>query len=144
MKDELIQNLPGDLKSRIFIEMCGKLRETKFRETIPYKELQNELLADKFHNRIKIEIDDMDILLVRALIEYELDQLVDVNYSDFQYYRATTTRFYFTNSTEYIQVCGYSGHDEIKELVCEHCNTNSIILSHKKKIRVCKNCNIEY
>tara|TARA_B100001758_G_C18305120_1_gene554606 strand:- start:38 stop:475 length:438 start_codon:yes stop_codon:yes gene_type:complete len=145
MKDEFIQNLPDDIKSRIFIEVCGKLRERRFRETFPHKEIQNELLADKFHNRKKIQIDDMDILVFKATLSCELDKYVDnINYSDFEYYRATTTRFYINKSKEYIQVCGYSGQYEIKEFICEHCNTNSIILSHKRKTYICKHCNIEY
>ena len=143
MKDELIQKLPDEIKSMIFTEVCRKLRERKFRRTIPYREIENELLADKFHSRKKIKIDEMDNLLFEVKLGYELNKYINVDYKDFLYYQSTTTRFY-VNSNDYIQVCGYSRQDKIKYLMCVDCNKNSIILSHKKKAYICKCCKSLY
>lgn len=56
--------------------MCRNLREQRFRETFPYIQIKNELLADNFHNRKKIHIDDMNILSFKAKLGHEVGKYI--------------------------------------------------------------------
>ena len=144
MQDKFVRMLPIELKNKIFVIVCRNMRECKFRNTIPYNEIEKELLKDEFHTRKKIDADNTHIVGLEAILEYELDRDVNIKFEDFIYYQSTSTRFYLENSKEYITVCGYSEQDGTKTMVCNDCNSCSIILSHKRKTHVCIYCKRKY
>ena len=132
--------LPIEIRTKIFLNICRYMREIKYRNVIPYKKIKNELQNGRFYSLKRICIDNMNIIAFEMILSYELKREININYNDFMYYQLTSSRINDKHLKKCIHIYGTLKHEEIKYFVCENCRTSTIIVSHKYKKYICKNC----
>lgn len=133
MIDTYIKYLPNEIKLKIYIYVCTRLRYNYFTNKIPFKNLHDELKQDAFSKIRRYNIDDENVLSFARRFELrEMSRLDMINFLEF-----CKLTSYIINHDRNIMVRGTNKFI----YYCCRCESFDFLVNHRIKRIICRHCN---